>query len=253
MLAAQSPKFPCSRAIRLLNQSPRPAISVLWGTFGSSLRCLQAFTATNVHRPHLLHVHFSNEACRRNKRCQSEELFPGTSVKDYNSLLRDNPAQAYATIGPRTQEIKQALESISNKNTILMLSTGLEDNYTPKAYEAIYKMIRSVWPYLMNRNPLSLQATPGAAVFLEHHVLSKDFNNRYCLVSEDGNQQQNKDSVKLFKKYNKCFAVFVWRWRWQNDASSRIKRAGIFIPPKQRTFRVTTRDVSDIGRVFRAR
>lgn len=251
MLAAQSPRFPCQQAIRLINQAQRPGMSVLWSTFGSSLNCLYAFTSANAHRPHLLHVHFSNEACRRNKRCLGQEVFPTLDVRSYNTLLRDYPAIAYATIGPRVEQIKQALESISNKNTVLMLSTGLEDNYTERAYESIYKMIRSVWPHLMNRNPVSPKAGAGSAIFLESHLLNKKFENRFCLVSEDGNQQQNKDSVKLFKKYKKCFAVFLWRWRWQNNASSKVKRAGVFIPPMERRFRITARDVRDVGATLR--
>lgn len=254
-LGAMHPNFPCDSLLKLVNQSPRPALGVLWDSFGQELSCVAAYLNSNKNRQHLLEIHFSNEVCRRNKRCTSDEFLSELSVSFYNYYLTNFPWVINKRILDRVFEIRDKVVPLINKNTILILTTGLEDNFTDRAYLNLYGMIRPVWPFYMARNPvrgINGKVFISEAKIVESHILGSRFPSEVlCMVSEDGNQQQNADSRRLLRQRRGCLAVFLWRWRWQNAAPSGAKRAGLYIPPREREFRITPRDVREVGGLLR--
>lgn len=254
-LGAMHQNFPCNSLLKLVNQSPRPALGVLFGSFGEELGCIQSYLNSNKNRKHLLEIHFSNEVCRRNKRCARDEFLPDLNITFYNYYLSNFPWVINKEILDRVNLIRDKIVPLINDNTILILTTGLEDNFTDRAYLNLYGMIRPFWPYYMARNPvrgINGKVFVSEAKIAESHILNSKFpKDVLCMVSEDGNQQQNADSRKLLRQRRGCLAVFLWRWRWQNAAPSGAKRSGLYVPPRERKFRITPRDVREVGRILR--
>lgn len=128
--AALNSSFPCDTFLASLNKSPAPAMAILLNTFGSDWSCVNKFLSENSNKPHLLEIHFSNEACRRNNRCGSEEFLSGLTVNEYNQVLSDEISSVAPKIARKILDVHSRIESNISPKTRLILSLGLEDNLT---------------------------------------------------------------------------------------------------------------------------
>lgn len=238
--AAMNDRFPCDRYLATVNQSPRPAMSVLWGTFGFNPSCVEAFTHSNAHRPHLVQVHISNETCRRNRVCGAGELMGHLNVKKYNKALQFPQFDVIKALVERVEEIKAFTTWVGTPNTIWVLDTGLEDNYTTGAYNIVEFVVRRHWDGLISRNPLKGRAR-GGAEFLEKHGNGASFRGAPCIANEDGARNNLSKSRVFMRKHAGCFASYLWRESHQGRIN------GKWVPIEARDYVIPDEDLAGLG------
>ncbi len=241
--AALSPNYPCDQFLSTVVVAEKPAIAVLWGTFGDDLTCLKRFTSLFADRDHLVQVHFSNETCRRKGKCYEGELLGGLGVKAYRESVLNGAALPF--IRARALEIAANMRAISGPRTTLMLSTGLEDNYSTEQYQTILNELREVWPYIIVSNPVG--GNPRGefgADLLETHSKEGRARHPFCVANEDGDLEASYSRTRrFFKSYASCYAVFAWRKSHQGFTPS-VPR------PMSRKFRYSDSDVQRIANVL---
>lgn len=246
VLAAMNDRFPCDAFISAVSSAKHPAMAVLWKTFGDDLSCMKKFTETFKDRPHLLEIHLSNETCRRSK-CEKEELFPSWSVSQMNAALeRDDKALGDA-VNSRMLDIYAAAMALKNPNSKIIVSTGLEDNYTNRAFDRMYQWVAEVWAGEIVRSPVDYGETyKGKADVIEQHSPHPYFANQRCIASEDGLYDRDTlDTDGYFQDNNSCLAVLWWR----DDHQGRAKGQAL-TPPKTRKFTFSDHDVKELQTVY---
>lgn len=241
--AAMNDTFPCDRYLAMVNQAERPAMSVLWGTFGFNPRCVALFTQLNVDRPHMVQVHLSNETCRRNRVCGTGELFGGMTVRQYNRALENPQFEVIKALVERTEEIKAFTLAVGNPNTLWVLGTGLEDNYSNTAYSIVEFVVRRHWPGYISRNPLKGRVR-GGADWLEKHGNGASFGGQPCIANEDGTRNSHKRSRIFMRKYAGCFASYLWRSEHQGRPN------GKFVPIAERIYIIPDEDIGGLGAIL---
>jgi len=244
VFAAMSDKFPCERALKLLQGVPYPAMSVLWGTFGDDYSCMVEFLERFKGRPHMLQIHMLNGPCRRNRRCLSGEVAPTLSVGEFNRQLENRNGPLFRQLADRVGAISAFVDSHINHNSVVVLSLSLEDNFTPRAASRLRDFVSRRWRHYISRNRVSGVTPIG---IMESHDLYQDYPGRMCIVNEDGNPTSEESSRKMLARYDHCLAVFLWRHEWQNFPPP---RRGVFIPPKRRGFHVTNEHLVGIGEIL---
>lgn len=246
VLAAMNDRFPCDAFISSVRSAKYPAMAVLWKTFGDDMSCVSKFTDAFKDRPHLLEIHFSNETCRRSK-CEKEELFPSWSVREMNAALeRDDKALGDA-VNSRMLDIYAAAESVRKPTTRLVVSTGLEDNYTNRAFDRMFQWVSSVWLDEVVRSPVNYGETyKGRADLMEKHSPNPNFAHQNCIASEDGLYNRSTLSTRMYFQDNShCLATLWWRPAHQGRAD------GVALtPPKTRKFIFSEQDVNDLRSVY---
>ena len=259
-LAAMHPKFPCERYLSIANEFHRPAMTVLWGTFGNDMSCVQAFLDSNALRPHLLQIHMSNEVCRRKNNCKKGELLRHHTVREYNDALRGRRSHAKAIISKRVQSIRDTIKASQNPNTAVILSIGLEDNLESKAVSQLVKIVKDNWPKVkLARNPVSYRASEfGGIKYRELHGLLN--LPKPCIANLDGvsidatrkSSYQPKTSLREFKNYLRrncdCRATFGWVAEWQGFNGF---RSSTVLPPRKRKFVIKKREARKYRRLAR--
>jgi hypothetical protein len=145
-LAAMSPKFnrdqaggdpsPCSQLVRALWHVPKPALQVLWGTFGSDTECVERFAYAFSDRPRLVEVHLLNGPCIRNNRCGAGEPFRNHTVSWLNRQLEKRNPKVMKALKARIEEVRSVAEILRGIDARVAVSTGLETNYSRKAIKA---------------------------------------------------------------------------------------------------------------------
>lgn len=230
--SALSPNFPCDEYLKELNKSPRPIMSVLWGTFGDDLTCIAKFIEENHDRDHAVEIHFSNERCRAWGRCFEGEVFPDLDTDEYNELLSDGGSLAYNVLIGRAFEITLTANTLGNFNTKWFLSTGLEDSYSPKAYEYLYNVLKSIWPYGFIRTPLK---DGFHHEFVERHSLSAECTEE-TFASNDGVGIAPGEVEFYRENHSDCKGTILWTCGLQGIC-------GEFVSPRDRTFELSSDDV----------
>ena len=245
--AMLSPRFPCERALTIVNAARFPAVAVLWGTFGDDVSCVRSFMEMNRHRPHLVEIHFSNESCRRKGRCLEGEFFPKLSVPDYNHALKSGAL--IPDIDSRVMAIRRAIEPWMNDFTFLALSTGLEDNFSPGTFQAAYTQIRAAWPWTIIRSTVFRVAKiDGYSGLLETHIVDLGIKAP-CVFGEDGNRLSDEQSRILLKKHKSCAAYFLWWRSWQNTEADENR----FIAPRLRSFEIRASTIRPLQQILKGR
>ena len=247
--AAMHPRFPCDALLATTDFAPRPAMSVLYETFGLDHTCLHRFMQRYADKPHLVQIHFTNEVCRRNGNCSATDtLHPESSVRGYNRLLEQMNTQTQIQISLRLFFIRSAIDSAVNENTRIVLSAGLEDNYSSKAFEnLIGQFVANGWPYEISRNRHAGGKSFRNAQFQEFHSANGKPGRMACIANEDGNYNQTpKKSRAFLSRYRKCSAVFLWREAHQGRKKGQPRK-----PPRDRDFIYTAADVVELGGLIR--
>lgn len=255
LLAAYHKQFPKRQGLLLL-PTTKAGVQVLWGTFGVPTpgnSFVDQFTARYRNHPHLLSIAFSNEACRRNHRCKSGELYPRLSVREYNRLLEGMRVGTKQRLQARVLAILDHVRTASNSQTRIILTTGLEDNYSVKAYEKLYSVIKEVWPYEIVRNPL-VPDYWGSAPFIELHAVSAPCY-KDTIKSLDGTAIGTgsgyhpsiswDEANRWVAKGRQCFGVFLWKPEWQGILQRK------FIEPRRRTFIISNSDIRRVRSVWK--
>jgi len=253
--ALMSPHFPCSTALKVFDGNPRPALAILWSTFGNDKKCLNTFLQQVSGRPYILEIHPFNQPCRRNKRCESSEVAPELSTKEFNEALEREDTKLLAKVRDLIREIRGALEGKRSDSGEYILSTGLEDNYTDKAYTNILKVLRAEWDGKIVRNPEGDFSRPvkfDGADYIEAHSSKPKFpDGAPCIANLDGEDivfphrkatMKPRSNWKKIEEYaaeykKKCHVTFLWSALWQGITSEK------FVPPSHRSFIVSEEDV----------
>ncbi len=252
-----SPHFPCAQALSVFETGAEPALATLWGTFGEDTSCLAKWFETAPTKRHILEIHPWNGPCIRNKRCEPHELGAGLSAKEFNRKVEQGDEQLLRTITERIREIKTSVEKLARPSDELILSTGLEDNYSPAAFEKILRLVKENWPYKIVRNPVGDLRNRGyaGADYIELHGPKPAFGpNDRCIANLDGTDinfphRQGTDPQPIswreageyVQRYSKkCRLTFVWSGAWQGLFGKS------FQPPSARSFKVEEADITRV-------
>lgn len=240
-LSALSDKFPCGKYLQIANRAKKPAMVVLHGTFGASYDCVNRFIQENSHRGHLVQIHPINGPCRRNRRCYEGELLPRATIDEFNRRLEAKNKDLLDRIRERIAVIKIAVER--GEKTELVLSTGLEDNYTPKAFQVIYDVVREEWHDQIVRNPAG-SSCDCVSIECETHGVQPDKFAR--IWNQDGDDLPLSDDRKWLRacRGSPRLACFLWGARAQGIFNSS------FVRPRSRTFEITNFDILSYGQLI---
>lgn len=247
--AAMNPAFPCDQLFRILDHSPAPATAVLWNTFGEDRSCMVRFMDRYRNRPHLLQIIFSNEACRRNRNCKDGELAGNLSVDSYNRALQVYDFFVYLEIQKRLLDILMFTSLNANDNTTLMLSLGLEDNFDRVAYEHLSGYVHAPyhWPHIVNRNPLKNRGYRYGDFYEAHGGRARCYFGGPNIVNEDGDNQSVRESRDFMRSNKSCFVRLLWRKAHQGRETLVARYP---VPPRKRTFKISDRDVVELGKLL---
>lgn len=233
--------FPCREALRVFRGLEHPALSVLWGTFGRNPTCLKRFLMR--HPEGTVIIHFSNEACRRNRRCKAGELFKSFSIAKYNRRLERRPNRLRRRRNLRLAAIKRAIAMEGSGRARIILSAGLEDNLSCKAVKSLVKILREGWQYEILRNPMASYRYCGADLLELHgkspdpgaNVWSNDGINIYLNNSERGEYRPDLRAKQMLAEVGRERAANTILLYW--FATSQGLSGGTqFIAPRQRSF-----------------
>lgn len=240
--AALSPSFPCEAFLATSDFSRRPAMTVLYGTFGDDWSCVSRFIDRYRDKPHLLQVHFSNETCRRNRNCRSGEMRGDLSVAQYSRAIEGGDPAILREIRDRIRDIRAVVEILRGRETYLVLSAGLEDDYTPGAFSRLVRELEKEWPYLIVRSGSKFSTFPR-----ERHGLGARCEGSVLVANVDG-AVAGYFTQRKFALANKddCLATFLW----DKDHQGRGRRNSSKVDPKLRVFEWTPEDVVSYGAIL---
>jgi len=244
--AAMSPHFPCDQFLQIESHAKEPAMAVLWGTFGDDTTCIQRFLAKFADRPHALEIHFSDEVCRRNSNCEDGEFFPQFSVAHWSQILASANPYALQAVWDRLSDIRAVVDKYSNSNTQLVLSTGLEDDYSPQAYAILSHVLRAWWPYILIRSPNHGGAV-SPALFKESHGSGARCSGSAQIVNPDGSLLSLSESRAFMQANRNCYIALLWNAISQGKT---VNNKPVF-PRKSRTFIITAADVANYGALLK--
>lgn len=186
----------CNEALKVFNHVNTPCTAILWQTFTIKQNnlCAQKFLSKFKDRPHILEVHFSNEAGRRNRRLSQYEFAASLSVAAYNSGLEKRRRGTVRLVQRNAAQIRAFIALYANKNTKAIVSTGLEDNFSNGAYKTILSLIKQAFLNVQNvqivRNPVGHhEKNYLGADFIELHGIRPSFSPKSkgkCIANLDG-------------------------------------------------------------------
>lgn len=210
----------CARALSVFDGVQRPSLAILWGTFGSSNACLNRYLSTYSNVPHVLEIHITNNTCLRRGICRRGEVVRGVTWRRYNRLLEERDPTTMRLLRSRIYSIARAIRSLRGANTRVLLSSGLEDNYTRAAYEVVRSLLNSaltITPFEIVRNPMRVgfSSTPTADLLEGHRVHSNigpQWNGR-CVVNNDGVDIQFSGSARRGLIYWTSLPSFIEPYR----------------------------------------
>ena len=261
----------CKNFLKAALKSPTPSIAVLYKTFGNNKRCLRRFwkRSADLGKPQLTQFHFSNEAGRRTGTLDRMDFYHQLDISRYNKRLERMPDSLRKSIIERVREIKELINDYSWGGKFI-LSTGLEDNYTAKAFENLYEVIASEWPYAIARNmaftrPMRKQTwqIPDDLMLEFHGYTRKIQTNAACIANGDGQDVDFLPSAGIHfrdmkaasheqviswiaRAREKQCVTFLWAAKWQGFFST--NRPPL---PLSRTFRFDKQDIKIITRIFK--
>lgn len=244
-----SDRFPCRQAVEVFKRSPCIATSVVWGTFGYDDSCLRHLVQS-FEKPTIL-IHFSNECCRRWGRCGKGELLRWMGVKELDLKLRKMNRSVLSALLRRTRRILWMTVNVGDARWIL--STGLEDNFSPGARAVVKKWLRKEWPYEIIENPASDACTGGKCEL--HHSENVTDDTRF--YSNDGHEpdfSDRWDSDSSIRVSTLLSAIrrarenggysFLWSGEFQG------LNGGGFTQPRRRDFRILPETIHQLNRIL---
>jgi hypothetical protein len=252
VLAMKKKGFPCQRLNKALKNKQRPAVQVLWGTFGNSTQCLRRFVHRFKDRPHLVAINISNGSCRRFNRCGTGEIWPSASLSQEREWLKRGKTKPFVR---RAKRVRKRLERLKNDNTTLRLYPQLEDNWSNREFYTAATAIEREWPHEIYRSAIVKHGTMLGYFGLELHGLgvferlarankaswSNDgISVNGCSSGPSGTFANSIDPSQMRGAITSARAVgsdvFLWCARWQGYSDN-------FKPPREREISFQRSDV----------
>lgn len=259
--AAMHPDFPWRQAYDVFKDVARPAMGVLWGTFGLKRRHLAHYCERVSDRPHMLLIHPFNFVCVEKGNCRRGELRPRLDRQQWNYKLRRERAWFQFRIKSRIAKITRTVDRIRNVNTIPVITTGLEDELGNKAVDVLSRYIREVWPYWVLRNPEGVnKRLPNFVDGMEAHGERAFGKSEFLSVSLDGNDitfphrsptvspsfSTNDIRTALMRGKGRHETMRLWSGAWQGlTGDSRTAP-----PPRKRKPEVSRQDVTAVKKLL---
>lgn len=143
---------------------------------------------------------------------------------------------------------------------MVIVTTGLEDNYNDKAYSQVLIWIKEILnTTLIARSPVIAERGPkvcsslDTANYCELHLPDSQFPQQpkpnvsgssysqraECIWNNDGNLNSLDDQLSLFRKFSKCSVLFAWEPRSQGRRGNTASAGGgrdKFVEPRNRHF-----------------
>lgn len=242
------PRFPCAEFRAHIRKIAHPAVAILFGTFGADTTCLKDSLDDMANRPHILEIHFSNESARRMHRPFAGELLPSYGVARLNASLKFLPSRVMKAYLKRLNAIFQMVAEVSNENTQILLSFGLEDNYNIRAFRQLEGILRPLVP-----ETITLVRSTNVAAEMDNSILWETHrgkvrgtaNNSTTIVNPDGFVLNKKDYASLIAQCSACKVVYYWSVKLQGRGNAK------FTPPRRRHFMFTLKDRQILNHLFK--
>lgn len=257
----------CDIALDGFRKLKRPTLSFVFRTFRRSGDCPKKFIEKYADKRHSIKIYGTNETCRRGNRfCESHtEPTPGLRAKEYSEALERGNANAILSLRKRTRSLRAWIGANAQPITRVFVVTGLEDDFSTKAYETVIREYRRgllkkhFKRVILVRNPNGSNAnnfSTRGAEYIELHALLSHFGKRRGIWSNDGidlrlggreHQIDPSLSVENFRSYARRYLsgghrVQIW-WNTQG-----IERGG-FVAPRIRSFNVNRGDAEVVRRL----
>jgi hypothetical protein len=187
----------------------------------------------------MVEVHYDNQTCRRPPRkCFREESSPELSAVQYSKLLEEMSARTRKNIVRRMVKLVSEITSVSSPRTRVVISTGLEDEYSDKAFRNLVRVMRSKWDGEMVRSIAGdRNHGPIRTEFIELHSERALFPKGVpCIFNQDGLDGGAPRARELFEKFGGCEVLISWTKRAQGIGK-------VFAPPLSRSFAITDSDL----------
>lgn len=237
-------------------------MAILWKTFTlkENNLCTQEYLRRFEGKPHILEIHFSNEAGRRNRRLAKYEHLPKLSINGYNSGLERRRGRTIRSVTNNAKEIRHFIEKFTNQNTQILVSTGLEDNFSTEAFKVIVKEIRRILQNVqIVRNPVgdNERYFKGADYIELHGVQPHIKSAGRCIQNLDGISIKFSDgkpdaqeillsAVPDYIKRGQALSCITVLW-WKELQGIEAK----FIEPRKRKFLIEAKKINLINNLLR--
>lgn len=261
-LAAMHDKFPAQIALQAFPDIDNPTVAVLWGTFGKNKAFIKDFMTKFPKGT--VQIYLSNEVARR-KTMYKGELFRKVGVQGYNNKLVQMTPLTKLRIHRRIFAIKSLLEKHKKQHT-LILSLGLEDQFTNAATGKLLQCVKEVWPYKTSRNPMGdtfpkLDYGPYFLDYGELHGLSPNLpQNRFGVYCNDGDSIDLPDSNwQLSKIQPSDLSREIKRRRqfggfglaWWGEAQGLAGDSGSAVEPRKRNISISSSHISVVKNILK--
>ncbi len=226
LLAAGSPRFPATEALRMFRGVKHAHAAILWDTFGRNKTFLRRFVKLRAEKI-TIEIHPTCGPCRRNAG------YGPQSVPGERGLIRS---------------IANFALSHETPNVRFLLSLELEDQFRAEEAKDVYLRIRALWPLGIVRNAIPAFVSAGPWDFTELHSDSAECpaaGERY-IADLDGDDLGFGSKLGAWLRRNKhCGFVRVWRAAWQGIGTPE------FVPVDRRRPAISRGDVVQMNGLMR--
>ena len=256
----------CSKALEVFNEVEHPSLAMLWGTFGRNNDCIRRYLGRFSAVPHTLEIHITNNACLRGRICRRGEIVRGISPERYSRLLEQRDRPTISNLRYRIREIAVTLKKARNANTRLMLSTGLEDNYSTKAFRIVQALVaeaQGITAFEVVRNPMRVRGVTADHIDrLEGHGFAPKIGSAWtgrCIANNDGDSIVFRGRASKGQRYVSELPAFIAQYRaqgclvslWWANPQGLLPKSGPRITPARRTYILRTDEIEVINGVLR--
>lgn len=260
--AMQSRRFPCEKALQIARAGENIPIAILWGSFGNDNRCLSRYLNENPEASVV--VHMSNEVSRRkNSQCRGD-LLPNMNVRDLNDALEERKRSVIGAYKKRLGNIVSFFDSHETHRGKVIISVGLEDNYTDRATKVLLSLLKKNARHKVLRNPVG-SVSPARCYgrscfdYIELHGSKFRYSRGKNLYSNDGQDLQigqrngirNRISpTQLLRRIKRLRRSGVQSFVWAGVMQGLKEDSGNSPCPRNRRIRFGKRLITEVRRLL---
>ena len=243
----------CENFLKIQANSICTATAILWGSFGNNTSCLYRYLdqVLELNQPIVIEVHFSCEVCRKNSNSNEFNFLGDHSLIDISLTLEEMSPATKEQIQKRIDEILDTFKPYENY-IYLILSTGLEDQYSIKARANLTQVfLEHGGDFEIAWNPDNSISIPSGVYGEYHHYGAIPFGTKSIIngdgqdmslfsgdgITLSGKQPATMPAVMDFLRRGKGSGAITLLW---NARSQGIKE--VTIPTLNRKVEITDMD-----------